>query len=247
MKGRIWPFSNGILYQTCLLYNTNLLPYKIINCKHCLFDGIKNGNFSFYSYCSLCHRQILVSNCSFRNGEVGIAIFIEATIRDCSFSNFREAFRLGHFGCIGKISNCQFTNVDFGIYDNGGGSSRLEMQSSEFSDVHRATFLYAPFLSGGFIRNCILDKSAQYVVALNQLYLPDSQNTETLEIPPNEEYRFDISNNYWGTAEKDSIQAWILDGNGVEEFTFYFDWQPFKQDSVPVERETMDSFKALYR
>ena len=57
----------------------------------------------------------------------------------------------------------------------------------------------------------------------------------------------DMSNNWWGTTDADSIMAWIEDGNDHDDWPYIVNYEPFQQGSVPTTKESMNGFKALFR
>lgn len=67
-----------------------------------------------------------------------------------------------------------------------------------------------------------------------------------------EDYHLDMTNNWWGTTDRDSISAWIHDGNdvmwprgGLVECTV--DFEPFAEAPVPAKRTSLGGLKGLYR
>jgi hypothetical protein len=60
---------------------------------------------------------------------------------------------------------------------------------------------------------------------------------------------FDMTNNWWGTTDPDSIQAWIRDRNDFPEYPFFYqvDFEPFLEGPVPVKKSSLGGFKSLFR
>jgi hypothetical protein len=63
------------------------------------------------------------------------------------------------------------------------------------------------------------------------------------ETPPT----FDMTDNYWGTDDPDSIAAWIHDRNDNEQVCFGVDFDPFRSESTPVESRSLAEIKQLFR
>ena len=57
----------------------------------------------------------------------------------------------------------------------------------------------------------------------------------------------DLTNNYWGTADPDSISAWIWDGVDDPELQTTVQFEPFLTSPVPAERKSMGGLKSLFR
>ena len=62
-------------------------------------------------------------------------------------------------------------------------------------------------------------------------------------------YVLDMSGNWWGTTERDSIAAWIHDGNDVifPPLECRVDFEPFSSVPLPTERESLGGFRSLFR
>ena len=59
----------------------------------------------------------------------------------------------------------------------------------------------------------------------------------------------DMTGNYWGTANPDSISAWIVDGHDIvsPQIHGFVNFQPFSSAPVPTERTSLGGVKALFR
>jgi hypothetical protein len=57
----------------------------------------------------------------------------------------------------------------------------------------------------------------------------------------------DLRNNYWGTSDPDSLAAWIVDINDDPSVLATVLYDPFSPISVPVEKKSLGSFKAMFR
>jgi hypothetical protein len=64
---------------------------------------------------------------------------------------------------------------------------------------------------------------------------------------PQEPVTVDLSGNYWGTASRDSIAAWIWDGNDDPAIRAFVDFEPFATEPLPAERKSLGSVKSLYK
>ncbi len=62
-------------------------------------------------------------------------------------------------------------------------------------------------------------------------------------------HRIDMTRNWWGTTDTDSIAAWIHDANDPDNpsLKVYIDYEPFHQKPVPAEKTSLGGLKALFR
>ena len=57
----------------------------------------------------------------------------------------------------------------------------------------------------------------------------------------------DMTNNYWGSSDPDSIQNLIFDRNDNEGACYYVDFEPFHDESTPNQNTSFGGMKALFR
>jgi hypothetical protein len=57
----------------------------------------------------------------------------------------------------------------------------------------------------------------------------------------------DLSNNYWGTTDTDTINAWIWDGNDTPYIHAFVQYEPFANAPIGTEQQSWGRVKALYR
>ncbi|MCP4290492.1 MAG: hypothetical protein GY780_01485 [bacterium] len=60
-------------------------------------------------------------------------------------------------------------------------------------------------------------------------------------------YYFDMTDNWWGTTEKDSIQAWIEDGLDIPDYPFFVVWDPFRDEAVSQKKTSLGGLKPRFR
>jgi len=88
------------------------------------------------------------------------------------------------------------------------------------------------------VTHCNLDKGLNYVATVPQGLAVENPSIET---------RVDIRNNWWGTADPDSIQAWIFDAVDDSTQTVIFDWYPYLDEPVTNDRTTPGGLKRMFR
>ena len=59
----------------------------------------------------------------------------------------------------------------------------------------------------------------------------------------------DLSGNYWGTTESDSIEAWIYDYNDSSPSAPYaiVNYEPFSTVPLPTKKTTLGGLRARFR
>jgi len=57
----------------------------------------------------------------------------------------------------------------------------------------------------------------------------------------------DLSGNWWGTANEDSIQVWIFDGNDDPANPAFVEYRPYAGQLVGSESLSWGAVKSLYR
>ncbi len=56
-----------------------------------------------------------------------------------------------------------------------------------------------------------------------------------------------MTNNWWGTSDPDSIQAWIYDGVDNPDVGGIIDWEPYRNDLVAAEKKSLGDVRAMFR
>jgi hypothetical protein len=93
-------------------------------------------------------------------------------------------------------------------------------------------FDHIGYLSVG---DCDLARGGEGVVVIPDRFEPCDPQT------------IDMTNNYWGTDNPDSIRAWIHDADDSDHSCYRIDFEPFRSESTPTKRESLSGVKALFR
>lgn len=177
-----------------------------------------------------------VDNSRFSGGSIGIVVTLgsDARIRNCEFMG-QSQVGVGNGGRAIALDNCEFTGQRSAL--NQYGSDGLwAVNNIHVSDVTLATLEYTA-LFGGYIRNSTLARGERYVVCD---ITPEKRAAAT-------PVTLDMTNNWWGAADPDSIQAWIYDGNDRPEYPYFIQWDPFLPGPLPVQKKSLGGVKALFR
>ena len=135
-----------------------------------------------------------------------------------------------------QISDCNFRNQASAIYSfNYEGDISWAVERINVENVTYASFKYI-YPGSGYFRDCRLAKGENFVVAA-------SSYQEALPLRSN----IDMTNNWWGTSDPDSIQAWILDRSDNELIGTVIEWDPFNDESVAVEKKSLGGLRSMFR
>lgn len=178
--------------------------------------------------------------CSFGGGALGIVATIGSGVMDihnCFLDGqqslgIRNALAGGTVRIRDTHMRAQNKALQSTTFD-----SRWEVERLIVDDAAVATLVFL-HLGQGHIRDSTLAKGSRYVV----------EDLNPFTITPSPGLTFDMTNNWWGTSDPDSIQAWIYDGADQPERPYYFiDWSPYRSDPLPMEKKSLGGVKALFR
>ncbi len=209
------------------------------------------------------HRNLTITDCSFLllehfpwgQGSINLTAVEYAIIRNCDFTNGRYAIVVA-FCQQTDISDCRFYNQDnvaFGagiasrvsldncVFNTPGsalisysGDNFISLCNSVISGVKSESFLFCNVGSLS-VRDCDIDHGAQGAVRVCDIF-----NCTT-------PIHLDFTNNYWGTDNPDSIQAWIHDHNDSDQACYIIDYEPYRGVSTPVRKKSLGGVKAMFR
>lgn len=178
-----------------------------------------------------------IADSQFRGGMVG------ATVNNGTRAEFRSCVFEGQ-GLYGVAVNVADVLMEDSVVRNQSAALYLTgpegmcmLDRVSFVNVSDATLEYEN-LGGGYIRNCTLAKGARFVVWDVNTYPVEGPTPITL----------DMSNNWWGTSDPDSIQSWIYDSSDQPTRPYYYvQWSPYRSVPLAVQRTRLGDVKALFR
>lgn len=175
--------------------------------------------------------------CTARGGTIGAVVTAGAiaTFSDCHFVG-QSKFGVTLSGQHANLIDCEFTNQDVALYQYGA-TGIWNIDRMQVVDVRTCTLKYI-LMGGGSIRNSTLAKGERFVV------MDANPTSIDLDMP----ITLDMTNNWWGTADPDTIQAWIFDSNDQPARPyFYINWDPFRSEPLPAKKHSLGSIKAMFR
>lgn len=186
-----------------------------------------------------------ITGCVFDGGNGLMSEAISSSSNRFELINSRisgDRFGLTFYGDDLYVNGCEFFNLKKGIWFPSH-DYYMEIENTNFSDILVSSISYGPTARGGIVRNCNLDKGAQYTIS----HTPSKKESESSEKDQEEYHNIDMSNNWWGTTDPDSIGAWIEDGMDDEEWPYYIVWRPFLDGTVSAEEKSLNDIKAFFR
>jgi Right handed beta helix region len=232
-RNGIWSYASGTISKSRFeeIENTavaSFAPGHDLAVDDCEFVSCSAFGFYFQST-----TNMNVRNCTFTDCQVGGLFDISSgSITDCSVSEmmtYGTGFAFLGNGQV-QISGC---TID-GAYRSLGidGGSNLIFEGNIFAPTE-----------GESIRIC-----NGTPIFHNNHILPGSGYSVYLGCSLPSEGHLDLTNNYWGTSEPDSVAAWIFDANDVGGPRFgIVDFEPFSATPLPTESPSFDGFKAMFR
>jgi Right handed beta helix region len=180
-------------------------------------------------------QNALIEDCEIYEGSTGITVNYggPTLIKECLFDDQLNAALYTTSYCDVSIVGCTFRNQG-AVLETDSWYNQIEMIDSVIEDVEKYSFYVST--TGSFtVNNCDLAKGDQGVV-----YAPEFPSCLFTR-------HLDMTNNYWGTDNPDSIQAWIHDRNDTDDACFWIDYEPFLPETTPTETQSLGGFKAMFR
>jgi hypothetical protein len=175
-----------------------------------------------------------VQNCGFLEGAVGaVMTFVDdGLISNCRFIGQSMIGANAELGSTVLIQNCEFRD-QYCVTELTSSDITLTVRNCTFEDVEFCTAAVGAVDSLSF-RDCDLAGGE-----LGAVWIDDCSTS-----PPQ---HVDFTNNYWGTADPDSIRALIRDYNDTEDACRIVDFEPFREHSTPVVPMSLSDLKSLMR
>lgn len=235
------------------------------------FDSLTQGLWT--------HAEVDVSSCGFRDisdtGVLGFGPSGGISIRNCTFlrnyapfncqslqslivedCTMHDCVNSGVFDrCAGALRRCRFDGTivgGMGIF----GTGTIEIVDNRFLGGY--TNIYFDGASNVLCRGNVFAGSTLSAISITTC-TPRILGNDILKGPGwavrlggfsmTSDLHVDMTNNYWGTADADSISAWIKDGydQWPGPMHGFVDFQPFSSTTVDNEKESLGSIKAMFR
>jgi hypothetical protein len=175
----------------------------------------------------------LVDRCSFESGWLGVQMEQGATgeIRDCEFIGLeRVPIAIALQATAGLVGN----HVGAGAWRSLSVSSLCHVEG-EGNRFEPGTYETAEFAG-----NATANLSGN---AFHHGAGPTVRLGSYLEGMPNQ---LDLAGNWWGTTDRDSIDAWIWDGNDDPSIKAVVEYEPILDGPLAGEAKSFSDLKALF-
>jgi len=230
-------------------YGLSGLGEGTLEVRDCLVTGCTGvGLVAFYPV-----REFIVENCVFDSNVYGLdaVSVLDARVLGCRFTGGVLGIQYEQ-GTTGIITDCTITDTSISAIRLSLGAG-ADIQRVYASSLNRGIYHGGSYLTG---TNCIVQGGTGAAilgedrnVMLHNCHILRGTG-RLVELwgpvdPPDDHW--DMRYNYWGTADRDSIAAWIWDGNDDPDIHGFVDFVPASPVPLPTEKKSLGSVKSLYK
>jgi len=201
-------------------------------------------------------QDITIVDSSFHGYGIGIGFnnTLNALVTSCTFEDLWTAVQYSQ-ASSGIVTSCIGSNVENSIYITTGSQVQLVdnfLEATIFSSlwVESGSYVFGTgnIFSGGSMELGTLFFSSQSTSGLFDNHILKGEGPAvTLNYYFYEHVEVDLSNNYWGTTDIETIEDWIFDGNDDSSIHGTVTFLPLADGPVSTESATLDKVKAMYR
>lgn len=194
-----------------------------------VLDSTFEGNE--YAVVAVTTPNVSVRNCVIQGGNTGIQ-FEKGSVGEIVGCHISDCFSTGLDIAQGASANLVDNTVR-------GGQVQLRIESGPVTGT--GNILHGGSYSTVRLYPAVVTLHGNHILAGGG-YL--AMANSWLGAP---EWHYDLRDNYWGIADRDSIAALILDGYDDPLEQGFIDFQPFSTVPLPSERQSLGGVKNLYR
>ncbi len=235
--------------------DTGVRSFEQSMVKRCQFSGMRIG-----VWVDGPADSGLVENCQFFNCKCGVLFqwMGNGFVRGCDLAVSEGTSYSGikFVGSGGGIFDCQISGVGYSI--SLSNNLNVVLQRNQllspgyciYSDSERFEAEDNIFESTGSVATIDLYTwGTSHTIRHNHILRGTGPAVRVVGHHGDPDYVLDMRENWWGTTERDSIAAWIHDGNDVVfpplECTVAF--EPFADGPLPTEKKSLGGFKAMFK
>ncbi len=203
--------------------------------RNCSFDLPQDNYWPVYSINLWGVGDAQIEDCRFTGGYLGINLYLAppTLVRSCVFDGQDYfAIRISD-SSIAQVDSCVMRNQNIAVYSNHMIGD-LVMTGSQVENVTECS-IWIAWPGTHTIQDCDLAKGTR-----GTIWTQGNLSCQTA-------IDCDMTDNYWGTDNPDSIRAWIQDINDSNQACIRVDFEPFRSESTPTERTSLGGMKALFR
>lgn len=249
LRGTLWidrchieDFDMGILWST--VGEGGAIRNSLISST--VLSGPPTGIFAVGS-----GMGALVENCQFMNAPPSAQI-PSMTFRGCRMSGGSNlGMQITEGVC--SVEDCDILDVGIGIAVDWG--ARCEIRDSRIAgefgallvDQHCSASVEGSILTGGTNSVVFARDAAALTIHGCDFHRGSGPAIRCYRQCALGAVTYDVTNNFWGTAEASDVMSWILDSNDDATICATVLFSPFAGQSVPVEAMTWGELKAIFR
>jgi hypothetical protein len=179
--------------------------------------------------------SVVLEGCVFVGGTNAADFFSSESVvvRNCEFDG-QELLALEPLDdTLVFVEDCVFDNQERAI-EAASPSGGLCMERCIVGSVDDCSFLVS-YTSSIVVRDSDIGHGVRGAVWINDI--PNCDFPLTL----------DFTYNYWYTDDRDIIATWIHDQTDSEQACYFVNFEPFRDESTPVDQSSLSEIKSLFR
>ena len=203
--------------------------------------------------------SVLIEACQFANLEIYIEGASNSTVRDCVFEHTNGNNQVLSINFVSSNGLVEGISTDGWV--NCQGNSHVVLMGNRFdpglatkklkvSEQYASVEIYDNYFAGASYSTLSLQSGASVSGSGNHV-LNDTSGGYSVKLYGYGLYGnnpvVDLRNNYWGTDDSSQIDTWIYDIHDDPDEDTEVLYQPFSDVPLPTEKESLGSFKSLYR
>jgi len=178
---------------------------------------------------------IVVEDSRFIDCAFQLSLGSTGNLRTSSFAGSESFVQLGDFSNLDMVG-CTIEQALFNVVVNG--ESHVSGRDNVFLGGSVTTLLFTGSSTSSLTNNHIFRLDGSPVV------LAEAYRVEPVQV--------DLRGNWWGTTNADSLRAWIVDGDDLDNPPFFDEFaevlfEPFAPGPVSGKAESIGSFKSRFR
>ncbi len=246
----------GLTVDDCRFFGgrNGILCEEDVIVQRCSFSGLKKGVWAGPA------ESATILNCVFSDcrNSISFQFLDNGTVRRCEISVSEGIYGGGvkFYGAGGGVYDSQITGVAYSIALGSHLNVILERNrivSPGYCIYSDSEWFVAEdniFESTGFVAPIRLyTRGIPHTIRNNHILRGTGPAVRVVGHHGAPGYVLDMRDNWWGTTERDSIAAWIYDGNDAVfppvECTVAF--EPFASAPLPTEKKSLGGLKAMFR
>jgi len=180
-------------------------------------------------------RDLDVRRCDFLEGVTGfnIAYCEAARFESCLFVGQRYQAIFLMVENVVQVSGCKFEEQAC-VARSQSDLVDLTLSDCAFEGIDEAAFDIS-YIGSLTVNGCDLQGGVDGIVNITDITNCDEVVT------------LDMTGNYWGTADADSIEALIRDNSDSPDACYLVDYSGFLSESTPTEKKSLGDLKSLFR